>query len=166
MDNKEKLRILLKKVGHEAKVTYVDNTLEAKQKLVGGLIEVVSFEEDTDLLIVCNEEGKIIGLPPNTLFDFDYIAGDYFVIGDDWENGDFKSITDEQIAKAKSFIEERSFKYKENALKRIEKDKFEREKQFFEKDSIDSYEEWQQSQDDEYEKHIDEDYENKDLEEK
>ena len=31
------------------------------------------------------------------MFDFDYIAGDCFFVGDDYDNGDFKSLTDEQI---------------------------------------------------------------------
>ena len=100
-ENNEKLRILLKKVGREPEIQLIDNTLEAKQRLVNGLIEVVPFDVCEDTLIVCNEEGKILSLPPNTLFDLDYIAGDYFVVGDDYENGDFKSITDEQIEKIK-----------------------------------------------------------------
>ena len=92
---KEKLKILLKKVGYEAEIKFIDNTLKAKQKLVGGLIEIIDFTDDT--LIVCNEEGKLLDLPPNTIFDIDYIAGDYFVVGNDFENADFKSLTDEQI---------------------------------------------------------------------
>ena len=96
-DKIEKLKILLKRVGRESEFAEVENTLEAKQKLVNGLIEVVPLEQDEDLLIVCNEEGKLLSLPPNTLFDFDYIAGDYFIIGDDYENGDFKSINEEQF---------------------------------------------------------------------
>ena len=69
-DNIEKLKILLKRVGRESELAEVGNTLEAKQKLVNGLIEVVPLEQDEDLLIVCNEEGKLLSLPPNTLFDF------------------------------------------------------------------------------------------------
>ena len=84
-DNIEKLKILLKRVGRESELAEVENTLEAKQKLVNGLIEVVPLEQDEDLLIVCNEEGKLLSLPPNTLFDFDYIAGDYFIVGDDYK---------------------------------------------------------------------------------
>ena len=73
----------------------IENTLEAKQKLVNGWIEVVSVTDD--ILLVCNEEGKLENLPPNLLFDYDYIAGDCFLVGDDFENGDFRSLTDEEI---------------------------------------------------------------------
>lgn len=111
---KEKLKILLKKVGYEPEIKFIDNTLKAKQKIVGGLIEVLDFEDDT--LIVCNEEGKILNLPPNTIFDMDYIAGDYFVVGNDFENADFKSLTDEQIKNVIPIINEKSVKYSDKQL--------------------------------------------------
>ena len=129
-ENIEKLKILLKRVGRESELAEIENTLEAKQKLVNGLIEVVPLEQDEDLLIVCNEEGKILSLPPNTLFDFDYIAGDYFIVGDDNENGDFKSITEEQFNKIKPFIDSKSYKYKDEALERFDMRRFKREMMF------------------------------------
>ena len=96
MSNKEDLRIVLKKVGKIPKIMNIENTLEAKQELVGGLIEVVGGLPNK-ILLVCNEEGKLDNLLPNLMFDFDYIAGDCFFIGDDRDNGNFKSLTDEQI---------------------------------------------------------------------
>ena len=118
---KEKLKILLKKVGREPQTKFIDNTLKAKQKLVGGLIEVLDFEDDT--LIICNEEGKILNLPPNTLFNTDSIAGDYFVVGNDFENADFKSLTDEQIQKITTIINNKSLKYSNKQLKDISQNK-------------------------------------------
>jgi len=41
----------------------VSFTLEELQRMVGGLIEVVHLE--TDELMICNEEGKILYLPYN-----------------------------------------------------------------------------------------------------
>lgn len=144
---KEKLKILFKKVGQEPKVKFIDNTLKAKQKLVGGLIEVISFKDDT--LIICNEEGKFLDLPANTIFDMDYIAGDYFVVGDDFENADFKSLTDEQIKNILPIINENSVKYSD--------------KQF--KDFIEDYEnEFLEKLDNESNEHLAEDYKEKDFE--
>lgn len=117
---KEKLKILLKKVGYEPEIKFIDNTLKAKQKIVGGLIEVIDFEDDT--LIVCNEEGKLLDLPPNTIFDMDYIAGDYFVVGNDFENADFKSLTDEQIKNVTPIINEKSLKYSKEELEKYSPD--------------------------------------------
>ena len=105
MSKKEELKIVLKKVGEEPEVMNIENTLEAKQELVGGLIQIASITEE--ILLVCNEEGKLENLPPNLLFDYDYIAGDCFFIGDDYDNADFKSLTDEQIEEVKEICEKR-----------------------------------------------------------
>lgn len=40
-----------------------DNTLEAFQTAVGGYIETVTIA--TDLVLICNEEGRLLGLPHN-----------------------------------------------------------------------------------------------------
>lgn len=107
-NNVEKeLRVLLKRFGREPEIKIIENTLEAKQNLVGGLIELVSYD---DLLLVCNEEGKLLNMPPNLLFDYDYIAGDCFLVGDDYENGDFRSLTDEEIEEYTQKLKERSSK--------------------------------------------------------
>ena len=108
MYKKEKeLRIVLKKVGEIPEIMNIENTLKAKQKLVGGLIEVVSVTDN--ILLICNEEGKLENLFPNLVFDYDYIAGDCFFVGDDYENGDFKSLTDEQIKEIKVLCKEREY---------------------------------------------------------
>lgn len=108
MYKKEKeLRVVLKKVGENPEIMNIENTLEAKQKLVGGLIEVVGLTKD--ILLICNEEGKIENLQPNLLFDYDYIAGDCFFVGDDYSNGDFKSLTDEQIEEVKDICSKKQF---------------------------------------------------------
>ena len=106
----KKIRILYKEVGKEPQIMFIDNTLEAKQKLVGGLIEVVPYD---DVLIICNEEGKILNMLPNLVFEYDYIAGNCFVIGDDYKNADFKSLTDEEILKYREDLKKRSFNFKQ-----------------------------------------------------
>ena len=106
---KRKLRILMKRVNQEPEEMEIEDTLEAKQALVDGLIEVVYVSDG--LLLICNEEGKLDGLLPNLVFEFDYIAGDCFFIGDDYENGDFKSLTDEQIEEVKELCEKHKFVY-------------------------------------------------------
>ena len=124
----KKIRILYKEVGKEPQIMFIDNTLEAKQKLVGGLIEVVPYE---DVLIICNEEGKILNLPPNLVFEYDYIAGNCFVIGDDYKNADFKSLTDEEILKYREDLRKRSFNFKqyERTQERLHSSKKKEEKE-------------------------------------
>lgn len=104
----DELRILLKKVGQAPSIEVIKNTLEEKQRIVDGLIEVVPYK---DVLIICNEEGKILNQKPNILFDYDYIAGDCFFVGDDYGNGDFKSLTKEQIIEIVDMLNSRSLRY-------------------------------------------------------
>lgn len=44
-------------------VGQIANTLEAKQSYVGGLIEVIHLTPE--IIVICNDEGKIQQLPPN-----------------------------------------------------------------------------------------------------
>ena len=61
------MRVLRKDPGKKAEWVEIENTLEALQEAVGGNIEAVAVCED--LVILCNEEGRINGLPYNcTLF--------------------------------------------------------------------------------------------------
>lgn len=78
------------------------NELEAMQKIVGGYIEVYPLADDA--AIVCNEEGKISGMELNRPIYHngelvEIIAGTFFIAGDDYELGEFVSLTDEQIEK-------------------------------------------------------------------
>jgi uncharacterized protein YuzE len=61
------MRILMVEPGKEPFVTEVSNDLESLQKAVDGLIEVMYLEEN--VLIVCNEEGKCMGLEGNRRVD-------------------------------------------------------------------------------------------------
>ena len=50
-----------------------ENDLKAFQEAVGGYIEAVTLA--TDLVIICNEEGRLKGLPWNcTVFGVDFVG--------------------------------------------------------------------------------------------
>lgn len=76
-------------------VSEIEHTLDAEQKAVGGLIELVYNEDGT--AIICNEEGKLIGLDGNRRIGdgSSIIAGSFFVVG--LTEDDFCSLTDEEI---------------------------------------------------------------------
>ena len=82
--SKEKISVLLVNPGEAPKMVEIDDTLEAMQNIVGGMIEQYMPFED-DVAIICNDEGKMRGMPLNrgicnedgTLMDI--IAGPFFI---------------------------------------------------------------------------------------
>lgn len=94
-------------------VMEIENTLEAEQKFVGGLIECTALTEDIDL--VCNEEGWVIGLEQRVIIREleTIIAGDCFICRHD-RQGNFKSIKESDIdlieSKVKPISEELLFR--------------------------------------------------------
>jgi hypothetical protein len=90
------MRILIiepQKVPYEKEI---DKDFRVMQSIVGGLIQAVDLDKNTSL--VCNEEGKLIGLEGNRRVGGDIIAGTFFLCGFN-EEGEFTSINDEQIIK-------------------------------------------------------------------
>lgn len=83
-------------------VKEIDPGLKSLQNEVDGWIEAVYPFEDP-VAIICNEEGKMNGMPPNrALYDedgqvYDIVAGQFLVVGLTEDN--FGSLTDEQIKK-------------------------------------------------------------------
>lgn len=94
------LRVVLVEPGKVARVAEIDGSLEGMQKTVGGYIQAVYPFEET-VCLVCNEEGKLQGLPLNrALRDednsvYDIVAGTFFVCDCSTEN--FKSLNEEQL---------------------------------------------------------------------
>ena len=97
------ITILVVEPGREPYVKEIDPGLKSLQHEVDGWIEAVYPFEDP-VAIVCNEEGKLNGLPLNrALIDddsgeiYDIVAGTFLVTGLTEDN--FGSLTDDQIQK-------------------------------------------------------------------
>ena len=89
-------RIVFVEPGKPAYAAEIEGTLRAEQRAVGGKIEIVCNQDDTAIL--CNEEGKLEGLPANRRIDGGgVLVGNFFVIGEGEEN--FRSLTEEEIQK-------------------------------------------------------------------
>jgi len=86
----------------------IPDTLEAMRDIVGGDIEATYPFADT-VAVVCNSEGKFLGLPHNRpLLDergmpYDIVCGTFFLAGLGAE--DFVSLTDDQIQRYKSLYD-------------------------------------------------------------
>ena len=77
----------------------ISGDLESLQKVVGGHIEAV-YPYNDPVALVCNEEGKLIGLPLNRkIEDHDIIAGTFMICGLGEE--DFCSLSPELAEKYK-----------------------------------------------------------------
>lgn len=63
-DKVDKINVLLVRPGQAPEMVEIENTLEVMQSVVGGDIEEYMPFED-EVAIICNEEGKLTGLPLN-----------------------------------------------------------------------------------------------------
>ena len=101
------MKILVVEPLRPCRVQEVDS-LADMQQLVGGDIEAVYPFQDSAAL-VCNSEGKLLGLPMNRpLLDedrlpYDIICGTFFIAGLGQE--DFVSLTEEQIRRYKELYD-------------------------------------------------------------
>lgn len=57
------MKAIRKKPGCAPEIIEVENTLKALQREVSGYIETVTIASNA--VIICNEEGRILGLPDN-----------------------------------------------------------------------------------------------------
>ncbi|MDR3585801.1 MAG: DUF3846 domain-containing protein [Desulfosporosinus sp.] len=73
------LRVVVIEPGLPAKIQEVNNDSASFQSKVGGYIEHVPFFKD-DIGFLFNEEGKLIGLPPNRINYY----GDILVLKASW----------------------------------------------------------------------------------
>ena len=97
------MNVLLVEPGKKPRSVVLERDLAAMQQIVGGNIEAVyPFEEEVAL--ICNEEGKLMGLPlnrvlrhPETGEIYDAIAGTFFLCAAPSDSEDFESLTEEQM---------------------------------------------------------------------
>ena len=96
------MRILLIEPNKIPRPCNTPDTLESLQQIVGGPIQsVYPFEEPVAL--ICYEEAKLEGLPPNrALHDetgavYDIVCGTVFLCAAPPDSENFESLTEEQI---------------------------------------------------------------------
>ena len=93
--SENEIRVLYGQPGKYPEERTIPNTLRALQELVGGDIECCRPWRDS-VCVICNDSGKIDGLPPNRLYRHtDFLAGSFVVCGNGGE--DFISLTDRQV---------------------------------------------------------------------
>ena len=98
------MRIIIVEGGKRPYEAELEHDLESMRRCVGGDIEAVYEPGGRDAALICNDEGKLLGLPLNrALRDehgkiYDVIAGTFFICGAPPDSESFTSLTDEQVA--------------------------------------------------------------------
>lgn len=77
----KKISVLVKRPGEPPRHVNMSNTLENFQRYVGGYIETVTIF--SDVVIICNEEGRLLGLPWNCEICGIDFCGDIIMCGVD-----------------------------------------------------------------------------------
>lgn len=82
------------------KVAEIENTLEALQQGVGGKLEAVTLASDA--CILCNEEGRLLGMPYNITICGVSFVGPLLIVGIAGE--DFAGLTEQQVDRLRTLL--------------------------------------------------------------
>ena len=86
LEDNGKIVVVVVEPGKEPRIEEIDSGLESLQGMVGGYIQAI-YPYDDPVALICNEEGKLEGLPLNrALRDedgdiYDIVSGTFLVVG-------------------------------------------------------------------------------------
>ena len=98
--NAKEIKVLMVEPGKHPRVVMLKDDLDSLQKAVSigadyqGLIEIISIGNSD--CILCNEEGKLIGLEGNRRLGRDILVGVFYILSED-EDGNWVSLSEEKI---------------------------------------------------------------------
>lgn len=92
-----KLRAVEILPGEPAREIRIDDSLDSLQGFVDGLIQV-TYPFDDNVVIVSNDEAKLMGMPGNRHIGRSIYAGPMLIVGETY-NGGFCDLTDAQVRK-------------------------------------------------------------------
>ena len=96
MSNENKIRILDVQPGKYPEERFVSNELHLLQQVADRDIQAVYPWSKDNVALICNDSGKVDGLPLNRCIeDYDVIAGNFFICG--FSGEEFCSLTDKQF---------------------------------------------------------------------
>lgn len=129
----DKINVIYVEPGKVARTIEMKDDLSEMQNLVGGLIEEYMPFED-DVAIICNEEGKMLGLPLNRgIYGdngelVDVIAGPFFICHAPVESEKFLSLPKELEGKYKEiFKQPEQFFRTDEGIKAVKYEPFEKQ---------------------------------------
>lgn len=103
-----KIKVVLVRPGEASSIEEIDSSLRCMQQIVDGSIQAIYPFED-NVVLVCNDDGKLLGLEPNRALiygrkAYDIIAGTFFVCGIAGES--FTSLTPVQLTRYQTMFAE------------------------------------------------------------
>ena len=110
--NAKELTVLMVEPGKHPKATKLKDDLDSLQKAVSigadyqGLIEFVSLGNGD--CIMCNEEGKLIGLKGNRRLGNDILVGVFYIMSES-EDGELLSLAEQKIKRYTNLFWEPEF---------------------------------------------------------
>lgn len=97
------MNILVVEPGTPPRAAAIDHNLSSMQEVVGGLIQAI-YPFDEQVALICNDEGKLMSLPPNRVLRhpasgeiYDVVVGTFFLCAAPADSENFESLTEEQI---------------------------------------------------------------------
>ena len=99
------MRVIIVEPYKEPYEKEINGKLKNLQGLVGGLIQVLYPFEDEHIALICNDEGKLLGLPLNRALRnkrgeiYDIVSGTFLLCSAPPTSSNFESLSDEQIQK-------------------------------------------------------------------
>ena len=94
------MRVLVVEPERRPEAREIDGSLRSMQEIVGGLIQPV-YPFDDSVVLVCNDEGKVMDLPANRGLRneggqiYDIVCGTFFLCGTPADSDHFASLTPE-----------------------------------------------------------------------
>lgn len=98
------MRVVIKRPGNDPEEQEMQNTLQAAQRLVDGLIEIPALPglpKGVDL--VCNEEGLLKGMRPNLAAQGGTLIVGPVVFLSHTRDGEWQGLTDKQVKEVFAF---------------------------------------------------------------
>ena len=104
------MNILIVEPGMPPKPAIIDRDLSSMQAVVGGLIQAI-YPFDEQVALICNDEGKLMSLPPNRVLRhpetgevYDIVVGTFFLCAAPSNSENFESLTEEQIQRYSKYF--------------------------------------------------------------
>ena len=94
------MKAVYKEPGKAARIVEIENSLQALQKAVGSYIETVTLFSDATIL--CNEEGRLLGMPYNITICGVSFVGQLLIVGIAGE--DFAGLTEQQVDRLRTLL--------------------------------------------------------------